>query len=343
MKPILPLAIIVVVAILLIYSFIYPSPDEIDNESIPIENLFPEYPEPLESQNIRQPMALKRVIEMKNASSMSFDPVQREVYVSSMDGIIFRIAGGIANPFLDIKFCKNLYQIVFYQNLIYCYYSASGEHRLSRFHADGTEEIILRIADSNGMKKMSGCFYVKNDLLYLATGSIDRSMGLNLNDWKGKLLCLDITVKRGYKVPPENPYMNNPAAKSEILMEDFRCPSCITTFMDNKVFLTDSDISEKIYTLDLYSRDREIIFKYKEPQSQIVGCIYIDGIGLFIADKIGKIMRLEYNPNPLESDRWTLMETLDVPLNILGIQTLPESRIPTIFILTSIAIFQLVF
>jgi glucose/arabinose dehydrogenase len=173
---------------------------------------------------------------------------------------IFKDGELLATPFLDISskvstvvdgalqcmafppgFKKKQYFYVYYTNL-------DGNPVLSRFQvsanpdladADSEEELLTFTSTIPGMHQGGWIgFHPRNHYLYISTGDTgDQGDPLNNSQnpalLKGKILRIDVehgpdpVTARPYRIPPKNPFVNNPEYLPEIwslgLRNPFRC------------------------------------------------------------------------------------------------------------------------
>ena len=114
---------------------------------------------------------------------------------------------------------------------VYLTYSAGDPRRLvlSRFKTSGSrkriipssEEVLLRQAQPYGNHNGGGLAFGPDGMLYLSLGDggshgDPQDHAQNLMDWLGSILRLDVTPKRGYEVPKDNPFVRVPNTRAEI-------------------------------------------------------------------------------------------------------------------------------
>lgn len=121
----------------------------------------------------------------------------------------------------------------------YVSYSASGPRRtqVSRFHraADGSaadpdsEEPLLAAAQPYGNHNGGSIGFGPRGFLYAGFGDGGAAgdplqAGQDLSTWLGSIVRIDVGAKGPYRVPPDNPFVDVPAAKPEIWAYGLRNP-----------------------------------------------------------------------------------------------------------------------
>lgn len=114
---------------------------------------------------------------------------------------------------------------------VFIAYSAGNPRRLvlSRFEASSTrkrirantEEVILRQRQPFGNHNGGGLAFGPDGFLYVSLGD-GGSLGdpednaQNLNNWLGTILRIDVSRRRGFNVPQDNPFVDVPHTRPEI-------------------------------------------------------------------------------------------------------------------------------
>ncbi len=111
-------------------------------------------------------------------------------------------------------------------------------NRVSRFLADSaadftidpaTEEVLLEIPKNYFNHNGGQLQFGPDGMLYVSTGDggsegdVERN-GQNLKTLKSKILRIDVAPRSGYRVPPDNPFVNVPHAKRETWAYGLRNP-----------------------------------------------------------------------------------------------------------------------
>ena len=114
---------------------------------------------------------------------------------------------------------------------VYVTYSAGDPRRLvlSRFVTSGSrkrimprsEEVLLRQAQPYGNHNGGGLAFGPDGMLYLSIGDggshgDPRDNAQDLMNWFGTILRLDVSPKKGYEVPKDNPFVRIKHARKEI-------------------------------------------------------------------------------------------------------------------------------
>ena len=179
--------------------------------------------------------------------------VTNYLWVVEKDGkiVILNKQTGEKSDFLDI--CKlikikmneqGLLGLAFSNDYIqsgqlYVYFTNSvGDSEICRFTAHGpnmmqcdpaTRELILSIKQSARNHNGGWIGFGPDGYLHIATGdggsgNDPKNHGQDLSTLLGKILRIDVSTTKGYKVPKDNPFINQPGAKPEIYAYGLRNP-----------------------------------------------------------------------------------------------------------------------
>ncbi len=150
---------------------------------------------------------------------------------------------GILSAALDPRFEDFPYLYVWYTANVW--HSAAADNlldqgpprlvaRLSRFRVErgiairGSELALLNVHISNESHIGGAIRFGADGMLYLGIGdSGSKGNPQNLNKLKGKIIRIDVrgaTEERPYRIPPDNPFVDNPNARPEIWAYGMRNP-----------------------------------------------------------------------------------------------------------------------
>ncbi len=169
----------------------------------------------------------------------------------------------LARPFIDISSRlvglniayseKGLLGMAFHPDfknngLFYLHYSAKSDDRITdhkgiiavyrvspndpNLAIPETEKILMEIPQPESNHNGGQLAFGKDGYLYIGLGDGggagdkhgDRGNGQDLNTWLGKLLRIDVNAPKGYKIPPDNPFVNMANCKPEIWAYGLRNP-----------------------------------------------------------------------------------------------------------------------
>ncbi|MGB2185586.1 MAG: PQQ-dependent sugar dehydrogenase [Akkermansiaceae bacterium] len=108
-----------------------------------------------------------------------------------------------------------------------CRFTASGDHKQ---HADpSTRELLLKIKQSARNHNGGWIDFGPDGFLYIATGdggsaNDPLNHGQDLSTHLGKILRIDVSAEKGYKIPADNPFLSQPSAMPEIYAYGLRNP-----------------------------------------------------------------------------------------------------------------------
>ena len=121
----------------------------------------------------------------------------------------------------------------------YVYYTnTQGDTEICRFTASGigmlrcdanTRELLLTFKQDARNHNGGWIGFGPDGYLYIATGdggaaNDPKKRSQDLSSYLGKLLRIDVSQKTGYRIPSDNPFKNQPNAKSEIYAYGLRNP-----------------------------------------------------------------------------------------------------------------------
>ena len=163
---------------------------------------------------------------------------------------------GMLSAALEPQFKEFPFLYVYYKTLSeYAY----GENvsgltiRLARFRVErgkavrDSELTILEVAQPRIWHYGGAIRFGPDGMLYVATGynSLDKN-SQSLNTLLGKILRIDVrgaTPEQSYRVPPDNPFVNNPEALPEIWAYGLRNPWRMDFAPDGRLFIGDVGVS----------------------------------------------------------------------------------------------------
>jgi hypothetical protein len=170
------------------------------------------------------------------------------LYVVEQRGTVQVVRGGVATQFLDLRGAvraggeEGLLSIAFPPNfqlsrLFYVYFTGSdGANRVEELRAPsgdaadpGSRRLVMQLDNTPATNHNGGQLQFGPDgLLYLAPGDGGSSSATaqDLDSLLGKVLRIDPrpSGSLGYTIPPDNPFVGNPAARDEIWASGLRNP-----------------------------------------------------------------------------------------------------------------------
>ena len=114
---------------------------------------------------------------------------------------------------------------------VYLYYSSGNPRRsvLSEFRMNSSrtrvdtrsERVVLRQRQPRGNNNGGGLAFGLDGYLYVSIGDggaegDPRGHGQNLDNWLGSILRVDVSARRGFNVPPDNPFVGVPHTRPEV-------------------------------------------------------------------------------------------------------------------------------
>lgn len=175
------------------------------------------------------------------------------LWIVEKDGrvIILNRHTGAKNDFLDIRHLikirmneQGLLGLAFSPDYMesgrfYLYYTnTEGDTEICRFRASGankqscdpaTRELLLHIKQSARNHNGGWIGFGPDGFLYIATGdggsgNDPLNHGQDLGTHLGKILRIDVASDKGYRIPPDNPFIDLTSAKPEIYAYGLRNP-----------------------------------------------------------------------------------------------------------------------
>ena len=148
---------------------------------------------------------------------------------------------------------------------LYVYYKALSEHaygenvpgvtiRLARFRVKGgkaakdSELTIFDVAQPGGWHHGGAIRFGADGMLYVGTGyNYPTSNSQSLQSLLGKILRIDVRgamPNKPYRIPPDNPFVNNPEALPEIWAYGLRNPWRMDFAPDGRLFVADVGVDK---------------------------------------------------------------------------------------------------
>ena len=127
----------------------------------------------------------------------------------------------------------------------------AGRLQVARFRVEAGQAvrdsmlIILEVAQPNKSHYAGAIRFGPDGMLYIATGSNSSGWTQSLQTLNGKILRIDVrgaTPKRPYRIPPGNPFVDEPEALPEIWIYGMKNPWRMDFAPDGRLFIADVGI-----------------------------------------------------------------------------------------------------